>query len=274
MSNSLREQSEEFCSASLNSYSYNISQNVYIWFGLLWGLPIPIVTIIFEAILTDTTQITEILYLAVTTPVQWFFFAHPVLFGIIFGILGTVRQRKDNALNEKIKELKFISTTDPLTGLSNRRKFSQAYSDELARIDRKEESLSLLLLDLDYFKKINDTYGHKVGDEVLQATGKYLQTHSRPYDTTARWGGEEFIILLPHTSESEALDIAERIREDFSSGVNLETEVKITVSIGVSQYDEGDSLDTLTDRADKALYKAKDSGRNNSIASSALSPSV
>ncbi len=273
MSNSFREQVDEFTSASLSSYSYNFSRNIYIWFGLLWGIPIPIVTIIFEALLTDTTQITEILYLAVTTPIQWFFFAHPLLFAIIFGILGTVRQRKDNDLNIMIQELKVISTTDPLTKLSNRRKFTQVYNDEMARIDRREESLSLLLLDLDHFKKVNDTYGHKVGDEVLQATGKYLQTHCRPYDTAARWGGEEFIILLPNTSEPDALDIADRIRNDFYSGVKLSTEVKLTVSIGVCQYQKGDSLETFTERADKALYEAKNSGRNRAVASSALPPS-
>jgi diguanylate cyclase (GGDEF)-like protein len=271
MPNTLHEQVKEFLAATSRSYSYNIFRNIYIWFGILWGLPIPLASSLFQALLVGSRDIHEIIEVVLNTPIQWLFLAHPVVFGILFGILGSVRQQKDDEVNRLIEELKIMSILDPLTGLSNRRYFIRAFQDELARKRRKETPLSLIFLDLDHFKKINDTHGHRMGDEILRITASHLRTHCRPYDSPARWGGEEFIILLPETNEEEAYLFAERIRQNFSAGLTPAIPLNITVSIGVSQYQPGDTLELFVDRADKALYHAKSAGRDRVVRWSSLS---
>lgn len=265
MANTLQHQVREFFSASTNSFSYNLKRNSYIWFGILWGVPIPLTTILFEALLTGTHGFQAILNLALTTPIQWFFFMHPVIFGALFGILGTIQNRKDIEKEVLIEELRHLSSIDTLTGLNNRRSFTKAFTSEVTRVERNKEPLSLLLIDLDHFKQINDVHGHKVGDEVLTATGRYLRSHARPYDVLARWGGEEFIMLLAKTNEDEADRIAERIREGMQDGLDQASPVSVSASIGVSQYQVGDSLEGLAERADKALYHAKKTGRNKCV---------
>lgn len=272
MINRLNTTVKEFFLATRDSYSYNIFLNTYIWFGILWGLPIPIVSTFFEARLTGCTGFLESIYLASTTPFQWFFFAHPIIFGILFGILGSIRKRKDNQVNSLIEELHNLSNIDALTGLNNRRFFTQSYLTENARAERMKEPLAILLMDIDHFKLINDNHGHIVGDEVLKATGQFLQSQSRPYDIPARWGGEEFVILLPKTDETQANILAERIRKDFTDNIKSLFNMNITISIGISQYYIDDSIETFTERADKALYQAKDNGRNRCVTWSSLKP--
>ena len=270
MTNSFKTLVNEFFTASLRSYSYNPLKNVYIWFGLLWGLPIPLASIVFQTLFVESQIPQHPAMLIITTPMQWFFLAHPFFFGALFGILGTVRQQKETEVRKLIEELKIMSVLDPLTGLNNRRSFSHAFADELARVQRTNAPLSLLFLDLDHFKAINDTYGHHKGDEILQATAAYLRNNCRPYDTPGRWGGEEFVILLPATTEQEAADIADRIRIDFASGLGPSTIIPVKVSVGVTQYQADDLLDTFVDRADKALYHAKTTGRNKVVTFSSI----
>lgn len=271
MPNTVQEQVREFFAASGRSYSYNIFRNVYIWFGILWGLPIPLAGALFQALIIDSRDFAEITQAVLTTPIQWIFLAHPLIFGILFGILGTVRQQKDEEVNKLIGELKIMSILDPLTGLSNRRYFTHAFDDELARIRRKKTTMSLLFLDLDHFKNVNDTHGHRMGDEILRLTASQLRTQCRPYDSPARWGGEEFIILLPGTNEEMAYLFAERIRKCFTKPLAPSIPLKVTVSIGVTEYLPGDTLDLITERADKALYHAKSTGRNKTVRWSSLS---
>ena len=154
---------------------------------------------------------------------------------------------------------------DPLTGLKNRRYFAHIFHDECARSLRRAEALTLLFLDLDHFKKVNDTHGHHFGDLALQATGKYLQQQVRPYDTVVRWGGEEFIILLRATDEDAAVHFSERVRIGIQSELGEGLPFSLTISIGLAQYQDNDTLEDLTDRADRALYHAKQSGRNRVI---------
>ncbi|MDP3478307.1 MAG: GGDEF domain-containing protein [Desulfoprunum sp.] len=262
MSNSLQTQVKEFCTAAAQPFSYNAIKNVYIWFGIFWGLPIPVVTISLHYLFLSTTGNDTPLASVFATPLQWFFLLHPLLFGTLFGILGSVRKEKDRQVARLIEELQILSIRDPLTGLSNRRDFAHAFADELARISRKEASLSLIFLDLDHFKRVNDSHGHHVGDEVLKATASHLHSCCRPYDTAARWGGEEFVILLPNTDELEAASFAERIRLSLQEGINPTILFPVTISIGVAQYRHGEPLEILVERADQALYVAKQNGRN------------
>jgi len=241
---------------------YNLFKNPYIWFGILWGIPVPLVTtslaMVFHAKENLHPAITHILQ----DPLQWFFLAHPLLFGILFGILGTIRQEKDTQIHNLVNRLKKLSTQDPLTGLANRRHFSKAFEEEAARTLRQNLPLSIVFLDLDFFKKINDTHGHHMGDTVLKEVSRYMKRQCRPFDTAARWGGEEFIILLPANDEREAAIYTERIRCGIASGFSEEIPFPITVSAGVARYEAGDSLEKLTERADQALYQAKQAGRN------------
>lgn len=154
---------------------------------------------------------------------------------------------------------------DFLTGLANRRYFMSLGEDELLRAQRYDKPLTLLMLDIDHFKHINDAYGHRVGDQVLQAFGKILLKTLRTIDVIGRVGGEEFAVLLPETPLSEAVDVAHRLKDAVAqSKVALENGVvlQITVSIGAAAKRNGETLDTIMDLADAALYQAKQTGRN------------
>jgi diguanylate cyclase (GGDEF)-like protein len=266
----LTEQMREFVAAACKPNSYNICRNSYIWFGILWGLPVPIVTAYLEMTFTESGHLLHTAAHIFQSPRQWFFLAHPLLFGALFGILGTIRHEKDAQINNLITELQHLSTRDPLSGLANRRHFMNIFQDEIARTDRQTLTLSIVFLDLDFFKKVNDTYGHHMGDKVIRETGRYIQSHCRPYDTVARWGGEEYVILLPASDEKEAALIAERIRTGIAAGFSAEITFPVTISAGVAQYQTGDALSPLMDRADQALYAAKLSGRNRVMVWSAL----
>jgi len=262
MSIEFPQQIEEFVTAAKNPYSYNFFKNLYLWFGILWGLPIPLVTVMLEASFITSSSLFDSFTSAFSSPLQWFFMVHPLLFGTIFGILGTVRHEKDRQLNEKILELNNLTIHDSLTGLKNRRYFVHIFHDECARSLRRKESLSLLFLDIDHFKKINDSHGHYFGDIVLKELAAYLQKQCRPYDTPVRWGGEEFLILLRATDEKTAAQFAERVRKGIESGCSPAITVPLTISIGLAEHMTNDTLEQMTDRADQALYHAKQTGRN------------
>lgn len=159
-----------------------------------------------------------------------------------------------------------LATTDPLTGVYNRRTFKDLAEPNLTRSRRSHLPVSLLMLDLDHFKRTNDTFGHLAGDDVLKAFSELVRNCLRQDDLLARYGGEEFVILLPATSQFAATALAERIRERTAS-MPLEAaghRVRVTVSVGVAS-EAGDtlpSLESMLGRADEALYKAKAEGRN------------
>ena len=165
-------------------------------------------------------------------------------------------------------ELQRLANTDPLTGLFNRRRFFEIAGHEFVRSTRYKRPLSFILLDIDFFKRINDTYGHLFGDESLVHLGKLITKITRESDTAARYGGEEFIFLLPETDIEGALVFAERLRQLIeASPINIEKEeIFLTVSQGVAGADPQEisetSLDNIISQADQALYKAKNTGRN------------
>jgi diguanylate cyclase (GGDEF)-like protein len=165
-------------------------------------------------------------------------------------------------------EIERLAVTDGLTGLFNHRHFQERLTQEFKRLDRFSEPISLLLIDIDFFKKINDTYGHPVGDSVLKGVAEIIKKTIRNIDIPARYGGEEFAVVLLGTDANGALKMAERLRKAvmntrFSSD---KRPFHITVSIGISPYPDGiRKKEELIERADKALYFAKRSGRNQSI---------
>ena len=169
--------------------------------------------------------------------------------------------------NEKklVNKLEKLSKTDPLTGLLNRRVLLEIVEKEKSRYQRSGTVFCLLMLDLDNFKRINDTYGHLAGDRILQAVAELLKKQERPYDYAIRIGGEEFCVLLSNTSMKQAYRYGERIRKSISE-INVYEDgqlMKITTSIGISEVIETDTkLESTIMRADEALYKAKAAGRN------------
>jgi diguanylate cyclase (GGDEF)-like protein len=166
--------------------------------------------------------------------------------------------------------LEHLAATDPLTGAANRRQFIEQVEAEIGRVKRGGASFSLLALDLDNFKSVNDRYGHQVGDDVLKGFVQKCLDAIRPYDGVARVGGEEFMVLLPQAALEAAHVIAERLRATiactaFESG--MQRLGAITVSIGVSQFGrDGDTIDTILRVADERMYDAKHQGRKRVVA--------
>lgn len=158
-------------------------------------------------------------------------------------------------------ELEYLANIDPLTCILNRRKFNEVISYELKRDERYRNNLSLILCDLDKFKNINDKFGHDSGDQVLILFTRFISSAIRKSDIFARWGGEEFAILLPETGLEKATQIASKLRLITETSV-IPRIGRITASFGVAEYHMDDNEETLIKRADMALYKAKGNGRN------------
>ena len=170
-------------------------------------------------------------------------------------------------LRDGRQELERLSVTDPLTGLANRRRLESEIEREVLRSDRMGHRFVVLMLDVDHFKKFNDTYGHQAGDEILKRLARILQDLVREVDTAARYGGEEFMLVLTETPEAEAAKVAERIRlkvsEERFSPQNGGAQVGVTISIGLAEFPaDGKTPETIVAAADQALYRAKEAGRN------------
>ncbi|MFJ8234152.1 diguanylate cyclase [Ureibacillus sp. NPDC094379] len=177
--------------------------------------------------------------------------------------LDLLRRELESKQKELLKvnsELKKLAVTDGLTGLRNRRSLQEELSLNINLYTRLSQPLSLLLLDIDHFKKINDTFGHLTGDKVLQELGLILTEESREGDIAARYGGEEFALILPNTDQVGALKVAERVRSRVERTDWIIPTV--TISIGAATLVSGDTESTLQCRADRALYLSKNRGRN------------
>jgi len=182
-----------------------------------------------------------------------------------------VISKQSNLLQEANKDLEVLykekeieASTDHLTGLNNRAALMTQLEYLHARYKRQKEIFSFIIIDVDKFKDVNDTYGHQKGDEVLKDVSKLLLECIREVDTAARYGGEEFVITLPQTNAVAATHIAERIRECMEENIKVEGKT-VTASFGVSEIEEGLNIDDLIKKADQALYEAKESGRNRVI---------
>jgi two-component system, chemotaxis family, response regulator WspR len=178
---------------------------------------------------------------------------------------------KNAQLEASLKRVEEVAATDPLTGLYNRRHFGKVSEQLWAEAHRYEHDLACVMIDLDGYKGLNDRYGHQVGDQVLVVAGKVITANLRRMDVAARYGGDEFILLLPHASAEEAAGVAARIREEYRTAVAglLRRNETATMSIGIGSKgsDELTCADQLVAAADAALYRAKDAGRNRIIIS-------
>jgi len=164
-------------------------------------------------------------------------------------------------LEKQREEITKKANHDMLTGLYNRSKFEEIFAYELSQVKRYGYELSLALADIDHFKLFNDRYGHLVGDEVLKLVGNTLVSCTRSTDTVARWGGEEFVMLLPQTAIDDAVVLLEKCRKKVED-LHYKEYGKITLSFGATSYKKGDTLKSMLQRADEALYEAKAQGRN------------
>ena len=184
----------------------------------------------------------------------------------LHNLRGRLRQQRQ-ALAEALKENRELAARDVLTGLINRRHMLELLSLEQRRCARGTHSMLLAQLDIDHFKAINDTYGHGVGDMALKAFAEVVSANIRNSDVLARWGGEEFVLLLSDTDMEGALLTLNRVRSAVENTIipGAPLTLKVTVSIGVARHLAGERLETTLDRADKALYCAKRQGRNRVI---------
>jgi diguanylate cyclase (GGDEF)-like protein len=188
-------------------------------------------------------------------------------FNIMVDRLEAQIRTLDEKVREKTAKLEALAVTDPLTQLYNRRYFTEISNAMFAMAKRQKEPLSIIMLDIDHFKKVNDTYGHLVGDRVIRRLADVIRKIKRESDIACRFGGEEFILLLPKTDKEGARELAERIRMHIASQkVAMEdgAYVTFTVSAGVSEsiLESDQSVEESIRRADDAMYKAKRAGRN------------
>lgn len=186
---------------------------------------------------------------------------------IVAGLMSTYMNGYLVHSNQLFKEYKIKAYVDPLTGLNNVRSFDRKFNEARLSIQKRQTTLSMLVVDIDLFKKVNDTYGHAEGDVILKNVALIIKDSTRLVDVVSRNGGEEFTVLMIGASHSLVMKIAEKIRENCESHLfsinNGEQNISITVSIGVATYPEHtQQIDDLYHNADAALYRAKNSGRN------------
>jgi len=161
------------------------------------------------------------------------------------------------------RRLATLANADKVTGIFNRQYFDKVAAEEFEKAKANQRHFSILFVDLDHFKEINDTYGHRIGDDMLRAVAWLIQKACRNTDVVARYGGEEIVVVLPNTISEDAMRIGEEIREIVVGQTEERLGVSMTVSIGVASFpEEGASLSLILEKADKALYQAKEKGRN------------
>lgn len=181
--------------------------------------------------------------------------------------MGFLRQRlrqQKQDLEASLEQIRLLATQDELTGLVNRRHMSTLLNTEQARQLRTGKAMTLVLIDLDLFKRINDEHGHQAGDTVLRTFAQAVTPQLRGTDVLARWGGEEFLLMLPETGAAEAWQCVERMREGLAQ-VSFEAVapgLRQTFSAGLAVCQPGESIETVIELADQAMYRAKQAGRN------------
>lgn len=183
---------------------------------------------------------------------------------VTFSMLTYLASSYLRLVKQAESQLRLAATTDPLTKLINRRRVTEIYRYEVTRRKRESYPLSFVLCDVDHFKNINDHHGHGAGDKVLVAVAEALRAALREQDSVARWGGEEFLVVMPNTQNADAMMVAERMREQISAlAVPFgDATLQVQMTFGVATHHEGEEAETAITRADQALYKGKQAGRN------------
>lgn len=182
-----------------------------------------------------------------------------------FGLLGSlIFEGSKKTIFVTQQKLQKMAVTDPLTGVFNRNKMNQIVPKEIARANRYNKTFGLLMIDVDYFKRVNDSFGHDVGDQVIIKISSLLAKSIRDNDILVRWGGEEFIVIALEVDEINLASFSDKLRKTIALE-NFNTVDKVTVSIGATLLQHDDTQSAMLKRADKALYQAKDQGRNRSI---------
>jgi len=188
-----------------------------------------------------------------------------VLLALLLSVIIYISLHFVKDLKKSEKRLVELATTDSLTGILNRGEGMRRFQQEISRCLRKQEPMSMIIIDIDHFKLVNDKYGHQVGDHVLRSIVASIKGALRNYDIICRYGGEEFLVLLPTTETEKALETAERLRHlvaESSIEIVGSEHIKLTISLGSSSLQAKDSIDSMIYRADNALYIAKNEGRN------------
>lgn len=244
-------------------------ENKNINFGLSWIYVVPvyimflmghkkglILTLIYYFFVAAEIYIHQDIWIA--QGLNWVFLSRLIITTSIIILISFVSEFSFSKINEKIYEL---SITDSLTNVYNRRNFDSILDKELKRQNRTKLPLCLCMLDVDNFKKLNDTLGHLQGDLVLKEVASIIKNTIRKTDEIGRWGGEEFCIILPNTSLSSAATLIERVRNNIAN-FDFSLSSKITCSFGIAQANECENADSLIKKADTAMYCAKNTGKN------------
>jgi diguanylate cyclase (GGDEF)-like protein len=190
------------------------------------------------------------------------------------GELNATLTARNHDLKRANARVRRMTVTDPLTRIANRRGLMSALRMESSFSDRHKVPLSVIAFDVDHFKRVNDTYGHDVGDQVLRHVAQLASKGCRTEDLVGRSGGEEFLVVLPATDEASAALVAERMRARLATPPVCNSELRVTASFGVAQRAPGEAIDSVLVRADRALYDAKDCGRNTVARASTVSASA
>ncbi|SNR91483.1 GGDEF domain-containing protein [Desulfurobacterium atlanticum] len=242
-----------------------VFQNIH--FNYMWVALFPLVSFILysynTAVIFSSIFLFAFLFLdfGISRVPFWMklFYLQEISTFYLFMVLGGYFYSK--TLKEHETVMQYFATRDMLTGALNRHKFLEFLSHEFEKSKRFNLPLSLIMFDIDFFKKVNDTYGHDAGDMVLKRVVEIVKNNIRKIDKLVRWGGEEFIILAPNTDVKGAVCLAEKLREEIEKA-DFGKIGKITASFGVAGMADGDTVDDLLKRVDEALYKAKQKGRN------------
>lgn len=239
-----------FLRAFARSYTYDVRRNSYLWLGVFWGLLVPFFTISYDVSLW-APEGRGALEIFRAHPIYLVLVSHPLLLGILFGAMGTVRSDLETENGRLIKTLEELAMTDPLTGLYNRRYISEALKNMLESARRTRRPLSVILIDLDGFKAVNDEYGHPRGDRVLCDAAIALRSALRQSDVLGRHGGDEFILLDPSDRSSAAQLLARAVE-----AVRAKTGLSLSAGIGCWPED-GETPDDIVAAADRGLGDSK-----------------
>lgn len=228
-----------------------------------------IVIIVFVAELVVMAGISSLGYSADSLGIMLFdagllaLVTAPPVYWLVLNPIHREYEKRLKAESEA-EEMTHVAITDPLTSIMNRRGITVGLLDAMAQAERYRTPLTVAMADIDHFKEINDTYGHEAGDRVLKNVASILSDALRMPDKVGRYGGEEFLIMLPHTNLAQGSKIVERIRASVSKKIFDQgaKKARVTISVGVTQFQPGEDLEQLMSHADKALYDAKKGGRN------------